>query len=223
MGDLNQNRKYLSKISEERLPSQRLKFKLLVCGFLLLIGVVAGYYIWCSHLTWPFYLSRVCKYVFPSLTPIVAAIALISGFKTIEQKKESDDRTEYYKQLQWAIDNSLTNNALMRLQSPSLIRSVLTSRKIAEEEKEIAQAAEDYANALEAQLRKESSRSGNLAPREDLDGVDSEQRGGGTNTTARSRERVAPYFIGLACIFVVLIQMLVLHYNNEDEGKEKRK
>lgn len=220
MGDLNQHRRFLSTSPEERLPSQRLKAKLLVCGFLLFIGVIAGYYIWCSDLSWPFYLSRVCKYVFPSLTPIVAAIALISGFKTIEQKKESDDRTEYYKQLQWAIDNSLTNNALMRLQSPSLIRSVLTSRKIAEEEKEIAQAAEDYANALEAQLRKESSSPGNLTPGGGLDFAEPERNTSGTNTTLRSLG-IIPYSVGFICISAMLLQVLILHYDDEDEGKEK--
>lgn len=222
MGDLNQHRRLLSTSPEERLPSQRLKTKLLVCGFLLFIGVIAGYYIWCSDLSGPFYLSRVCKYVFPSLTPIVAAIALISGFKTIEQKKESDDRTEYYKQLQWAIDNSLTNNALMRLQSPSLIRSVLTSRKIAEEEKEIAQAAEDYANALEAQLRKESSSPGNLTPGGGLDFAEPERNRSGTNTTLRSLG-IIPYSVGFICIFVMLLQVLILRYDDEDEGKEKLK
>ena len=219
MGDLNQHRKFLSKSTEERLPSQRLKVKLLACGFLLFIGV---YYIWCSDLSWPFYLSRVCKYVFPSLTPIVAAIALISGFKTIEQKKESDDRTEYYKQLQWAIDNFLTNNALMRLQPPSLIRSVLTSRKIAEEEKEIAQAAGDYANALEAQLRKESSSSRNLAHGAGPGFAEPEQKRSGTNTTLRWIGMV-PYLVGFICIFVMSLQVLFLHYDDEHEGKEKLK
>lgn len=96
----------------------------------------------------------------------------------------------------------------------------MTSRKIAEEEKEIAQTAEDYANALEAQLRKESSSPGNLTPGGGLDFAEPERNTSGTNTTLRSLG-IIPYSVGFICIFAMLLQVLILHYDDEDEGKEK--
>lgn len=160
-----------------------------------------------------------CKYVFPSLTPVVATIALISGFKTIEQKKESDERAEYYKQLQWAIDNSLTSDPLIRLQSPSLIRSVLTSREIAEAEEEIAQASRDYADALEAQLRMESANPSNYESRENANLSESKTK---ENQKFHVFGTVVS-LIGLLSAFFILGQLRFVPYSKEYEAKEKSK
>lgn len=205
--------------SENQLPSQRLTHTLLVSALILIVGIVVSYFTWCSDLSWPYYLSRVCKYVFPSLTPVVATIALISGFKTIEQKKESDERAEYYKQLQWAIDNSLTSDPLIRLQSPSLIRSVLTSREIAEAEEEIAQASRDYADALEAQLRMESANPSNYESRENANLSESKTK---ENQKFHVFGTVVS-LIGLLSAFFILGQLRFVPYSKEYEAKEKSK
>lgn len=71
---------------------------------------------------------RIFQTVGMYVTPIVAVIAAVIAYNSLEQKRQSDNRNHWWQRMEWALDKFVSDDPLEQVMGASTFRALIDQR-----------------------------------------------------------------------------------------------
>lgn len=71
---------------------------------------------------------RIFQTVGMYVTPIVALIAAVIAYNSLEQKRQSDNRNHWWQRMEWALDKFVSDDPLEQVMGASTFRALIDQR-----------------------------------------------------------------------------------------------